>query len=142
MIARKLIFAPLAASALALAVSLPAAAQGGSYLAGVKTHHLATSTVPENGDQNPYAMAFVPASVGSLKQGTLLVDNFNDKNNLQGTGSTIIAYDPAAQAMSTFATVPHDLKGCPGGVGLTTALAVLKSGWVIVGSAPSTDGTG
>jgi len=33
------------------------------------------------------------------------------------------------------------LQGCPGGVGLTTALAVLKSGYVIVGSAPSTDGT-
>ena len=31
--------------------------------------------------------------------------------------------------------------GCAPGVGLTTAMAMLKSGWVIVGSAPSTDGT-
>src|SRR5579864_222445 len=30
---------------------------------------------------------------------------------------------------------------CPGGVGLTTALVVLRSGWVIVGSLPTTDGT-
>lgn len=30
---------------------------------------------------------------------------------------------------------------CPGGVGLTTALAVLRTGWVIVGSLPTTDGT-
>ena len=30
--------------------------------------------------------------------------------------------------------------GCPGGVGLTTALVVLRSGWVIVGSLPTTDG--
>jgi len=30
---------------------------------------------------------------------------------------------------------------CPGGVGLTTALAVLRSGWVVVGSLPTTDGT-
>jgi hypothetical protein len=30
---------------------------------------------------------------------------------------------------------------CPGGVGLTTALSVLRSGWVIVGSLPTTDGT-
>jgi hypothetical protein len=30
---------------------------------------------------------------------------------------------------------------CPGGVGLTTALAVFRSGWVIVGSLPTTDGT-
>jgi hypothetical protein len=30
---------------------------------------------------------------------------------------------------------------CPGGVGLSTALVVLRSGWVIVGSLPTTDGT-
>jgi hypothetical protein len=30
---------------------------------------------------------------------------------------------------------------CPGGVGLTTALAVLRSGWVIVGSLPTANGT-
>jgi hypothetical protein len=30
---------------------------------------------------------------------------------------------------------------CPGGVGLTTALSVLRSGWVIVGSLPTTDGS-
>ncbi len=29
----------------------------------------------------------------------------------------------------------------PGGVGLTTALAVLPSGWVVVGSLPTSDGT-
>jgi hypothetical protein len=29
---------------------------------------------------------------------------------------------------------------CPGGVGLTTALSVLSSGWVIVGSLPTSDG--
>jgi hypothetical protein len=35
-----------------------------------------------------------------------------------------------------------DLHGaCSGGVGLTTALAVLQSGWVIVGSLPTADGT-
>jgi sugar lactone lactonase YvrE len=30
---------------------------------------------------------------------------------------------------------------CPGGVGLTTALVVLRSGWVVVGSLPTADGT-
>jgi hypothetical protein len=30
---------------------------------------------------------------------------------------------------------------CPGGVGLTTALVVLRTGWVIVGSLPTSDGT-
>jgi hypothetical protein len=43
---------------------------------------------------------------------------------------------------SVFATLtPSKLHGsCPGGVGLTTALAVLKSGWVIVGSLPTANG--
>jgi sugar lactone lactonase YvrE len=134
-----------AASCLALAVAVPVRAHAAdyteSYLDGVKTHHLATSAVPENGDQNPYAMAFVPATVGGLTKGDLLVDNFNNKGNLQGLGSTIISYSPATGKTTTFATIPANVQGCPGGVGLTTAMAVLKSGWVIVGSAPSTDGT-
>jgi hypothetical protein len=43
---------------------------------------------------------------------------------------------------SLFAQIdPTTLPGpCPGGVGLTTALVVLRSGWVIVGSLPTTDG--
>jgi len=43
--------------------------------------------------------------------------------------------------MSTFARIPRTLAGCPGGIGLTTAMAVLQSGWVVVGSMPSQDGT-
>jgi hypothetical protein len=131
----------LALSCLVLAAAVPAHAQDAGYLAGTKKHHLATSTVPENGDQNPYAMAVAPVSTGALQKDDLLVDNFNNKGNLQGTGSTIIDYRPATGQMTTFATVPVNLPGCPGGVGLSTAMVVLKSGWVIVGSAPSTDGT-
>ena len=137
MTTRKILIQMLAASCLAL----PARAQTASYLAGMKTHHLVTSTVPANGDQNPYAMVVAPVTAGALRQGDLLVDNFNNKNNLQGTGSTIIDYRPGTGETSTFAAVPQNLPGCPGGVGLSTAMAVLKSGWVIVGSAPSTDGT-
>ena len=45
--------------------------------------------------------------------------------------------------MRTFATIDSaKLPGpCPGGVGLTTALVVLRSGWVVVGSLPTADGT-
>jgi hypothetical protein len=43
--------------------------------------------------------------------------------------------------MTTFSVIPRDLAGCPGGIGLSTAMTMLKTGWVIVGSAPSTDGT-
>jgi hypothetical protein len=40
-----------------------------------------------------------------------------------------------------FTKLPQKLPECPGGVGLTTAMTMLKSGWIIVGSTPSTDGT-
>lgn len=115
----------------------PAAA----YLAGIKKHETVGSSVPGNGDQNPYAMAFVPVSSGDLKQGDLLVDNFNNNANLQGMGTTIVNYHPDTGKVTLFATIPKNLPGCPGGIGLSTAMVVLKSGWVIVGSAPSTDGT-
>jgi hypothetical protein len=111
------------------------------FLAGVKTHHLLTSTQPENGDQNPYALVVAPVAAGTVQKGDVLVDNFNNNANLQGTGSTIIDYRPSTGQMTTFATLPRNLPGCPGGVGLSTAMTMLKSGWVIVGSAPSTDGT-
>jgi sugar lactone lactonase YvrE len=80
-------------------------------------------------------------TAGTVKKGDVLVDNFNNSANFQGMGSTIIDYNPATQQTTTFASIPQNLPGCPGGVGLSTAMAMLKSGWVIVGSAPSTDGT-
>ena len=44
-------------------------------------------------------------------------------------------------SVSTFAQIHGPLPGaCPGGVGLTTALAVLPGGWVVVGSLPTSDG--
>jgi hypothetical protein len=100
------------------------------------------STVPANGDLNPYGLVVVPATVGSLTRGNLLVSNFNNAANLQGTGTTIVQISPDG-TMSLFAQIDAgNLPGpCPGGIGLTTALAVLKTGWVIVGSLPTTDGT-
>ena len=100
------------------------------------------STVPSNGDLNPYGVAVVPASSGSLVQGNILVSNFNNSQNLQGTGTTIVQISPSG-SVTLFAQIDaNSLPGpCPGGVGLTTALSVLKTGWVIVGSLPTTDGT-
>ena len=100
------------------------------------------STVPANGDVNPYGIARVPESSGSLVQGNILVSNFNNSANLQGTGTTVVQISPEGNT-SLFAQIdPANLPGpCPGGIGLTTALAVLRTGWVIVGSLPTTDGT-
>jgi hypothetical protein len=94
------------------------------------------STIPPNGDLNPYGVAFVPqgfARGGLLNPGDVLVSNFNNSNNLQGTGTTIVRVTPDNQTSVFF-------QGSPG-LGLTTALGVLKRGYVIVGNLPSTDGT-
>ncbi|MFI5096468.1 MAG: hypothetical protein ACHQT6_00700 [Candidatus Acidiferrales bacterium] len=101
-----------------------------------------SSTVPTNGDINPYGLVRVPRSVGNLQEGHYLVSNFNASSNAQGTGTTIVDVSPGG-ALTLFAQIDaSSLPGpCPGGVGLTTALAVLRTGWVIVGSLPTSDGT-
>jgi DNA-binding beta-propeller fold protein YncE len=94
------------------------------------------STVPANGDVNPYGIAFVPAGFpkgGPLMPGDLLIANFNNSDNLQGTGTTIVRVTPSLQTSVFYQGPP--------GVGLDTGLAVLKRGYVIVGALPSTDGT-
>lgn len=101
-----------------------------------------TSTVPSNGDVNPYGIVRVPRSTGRLTAGDILISNFNGSGNLQGTGTTIVQIAPSGGltvfAQINAATLPGS---CPGGVGLTTALTVLRTGWVIVGSLPTADGT-
>jgi hypothetical protein len=105
-----------------------------------------TSTNPGNGDQNPYGVAVVPRSQGLLQKGDVLVSNFNNAStptggNQQGTGSTIVEISPTG-ALTPFAQITAaSVPACTGGVGLTTALVVLRSGWVIVGSLPTADGT-
>ena len=94
------------------------------------------STVPSNGDQNPYGVAFVPSGFpgnSPLHPGNMLVSNFNNGQNQQGTGTTIVSVTPAGN-VSTFYQNPNT-------PGLSTALAVLKSGYVLVGNVPAPDGT-
>ena len=117
------------------------AAQPPSFLDSIRRQTTLTSTVPENGDQNPYAIVVAPVSAGVIQKDDVLVTNFNNDGNLQGLGTTIVAFNPTTKKLTTFASLPRNLAGCPGGIGLTTAMTMLKSGWVIVGSAPSADGT-
>jgi hypothetical protein len=126
-----------ASSSTAATTQTPRAA----FIAPLTTAGTLGSTVPANGDVNPYGLVLVPASVGKLQAGDLLVSNFNDKENNQGTGTTIDQVTSAGKS-TLFATVDAKaLPGaCPGGVGLTTALNVLPGGYVIVGSLPTTNG--
>ncbi len=94
------------------------------------------STIPANGDLNPYGVAFVPTGFptgGTIHPGDVLVSNFNNSDNLQGTGTTIVNV-PAGDAPALF------FQGHKG-IGLSTALAVLEEGLVVVGNFPTADGS-
>ena len=100
-----------------------------------------SSTVPGNGDVNPYGVAFVPNGFprgGTLLAGDVLVSNFNNSNNLQGTGTTIVQLTPTGTLAPPGTAVAFFSSALPG---LSTALGVLSAGYVIVGNVPTTDGT-
>ncbi len=127
--------AAVVAACLSLVPRLMAQMPGFQNVLGHLANPTAVSTVPSNGDVNPYGVAFVPAGfapAGLLQPGDILVSNFNNSQNLQGTGTTIV--DIRNGQPSLF------FQGRPG-LGLTTALRVLKSGLVLVGNLPTTDGT-
>ena len=93
------------------------------------------STVPSNGDVNPYGVAFVPSQFptgGLLNPGDILVSNFNNSQNLQGTGTTITKISGSTPTLFFQGKGP---------LGLSTGLAVLKAGLVLVANFPTTDGT-
>ena len=93
----------------------------------------ASTVPPANGDVNPYGVAFVPPGFptgGCSKPGDVLVSNFNNSLNQQGTGTTIVDISPNGSQSLFFQD-----SSAPG---LDTALGVLKRGFVIVGNLPGT----
>jgi hypothetical protein len=124
---------------LAILLLLPAAvlAQEEDHQPFLPSPVQSVSTVPANGDVNPYGVAFVPAQFpkgGAANSGDILVSNFNAASNLQGTGTTIVDIPAAGGTPSLFfqSSTP---------AGLTTALNILRKGFVLVGNFPSPDGT-
>jgi hypothetical protein len=115
------------------AFAIAAQAQPGAFL---PPQVYDISTVPSNGDVNPYGVAFIAsnfqAGTGPLLPGDILVSNFNNNQNLQGTGSTIVRFSNNQQTLFFQGSA---------GIGLSTALGTLQKGLIVVGNAPSTDGT-
>src|ERR1700676_3994659 len=100
-----------------------------------------SSTVPSNGDLNPYGVAFVPEGFpagGPIAAGDVLIANFNSSANIQGTGTTITQFTPTGAIASPGNAAIFFESTLPG---LSTALGVLKGGFVLVGNVPTTDGT-
>lgn len=128
-------------TATATALASPHAYGGGAFINALHRNSLVGSTVPANGDVNPYGVAVVQRTQGRLVRGDILVSNFNNSKNLQGTGSTIVEMSPTGKRTLFTHVTKASLPGkCPGGIGLTTAL-VIVNGWVIVGNLPSKDGS-
>jgi len=109
-----------------------------------------SSTIPANGDLNPYGIAFVPdgfPSGGVISPGDVLVSNFNDIMNCQGRGTTIIQFTPNNPGSSVAPGVSAGMNGnattffTSSQFGLSTALGVLKGGFVLVGNVSSPDDT-
>lgn len=100
-----------------------------------------STTIPANGDLNPYGVAFVPSGFpkgGAIAAGDVLVSNFNNSANLQGLGTTIVKLTPTGPVALPGAAVTFLTSALPG---LSTALGVLRGGFVLVGNVPTTDGT-
>jgi hypothetical protein len=126
------------AGALGIVAAFAAYADGdGAFLPKLTN----SSTVPANGDVNPYGVAFVPEGFpggGAIKPGDVLVSNFNSSSGLQGTGLTIIQFDPRGPIAPPGTATVFFTSALPG---LSTALGVLRGGFVVVGNVPTTDGT-
>ena len=97
---------------------------------------LQVSTIPGNGDINPYGLAFVPfgfPSSNALTPGQILVSNFNNTAT-QGLGTTIISINPASGNTALF------FQGSSP-IGFTNALTIARTGLVFGGSLPTSGGT-
>ena len=111
--------AATAAAATVAALAVASAAQAAPPPSFINHFHkirTIASTVPHNGDVNPYGVAVVRRSIGRLVKGDVLISNFNNSKNLQGTGTTIVQISPGGHrtvfAHITRSTLPGR---CPGG---------------------------
>jgi sugar lactone lactonase YvrE len=134
--------APFFSAVIALVLlAFPAAASQKAFISQFHKIRTLAPTAPKKGsakgDINPYGVAVVPRSMGKLVKGDVLVSNFNNSKNQQGTGSSIVEVSPGGHAR-VFAVVPRPTS--TKAVGLTTALVALKSGFVVVGSLPAPGG--
>src|SRR6202167_1067653 len=78
----------------------------------LNTVTLLSTTVPANGDVNPYGVAQIPRSHGNLIEGRFLISNFNNSTNAQGTGTTIVQIAPDG-TFSQFAQIDAAKVDCP-----------------------------
>jgi len=129
--------AGIGAALIALAfarVALPAFALAAGFSSPFLPQQV--STIPANGDLNPYGLAFVPFAFPpshAVKPGQILVSNFNNQTT-QGLGTTIVSIDPSSAHTGLFFQATS-------AIGFTNALTIAHAGLVFAGSLPTSGGT-
>lgn len=85
---------------------------GDSVLKRLDDQRTIGSTIPSNGDQNPYGLDVAKSDAGLLETGDLVVCNFNNSANIQGTGTTIIALHAHPGSKPRLIAQNSSLLGC------------------------------
>jgi hypothetical protein len=67
---------------------------------------------PKFGQLNPYGLTVAPITSGKYTKGDLVVCNFNDKKNVQGTGFTVVALHPKPGSKPILVSSSKTLVGC------------------------------
>ena len=96
-----------------LVSAAPTVARDASVLSS--PHRISTigSTIdPLNGDQNPYGLTIAPKGGNIIAAGDLVACNFNDKQNIQGLGTSIVVLKPVVGAKPRHLIADPTLTGC------------------------------
>ncbi len=84
-----------------------------SILKKLKKQLVIGSTIsPKLKQLNPYGLTVAPSTNGAFTAGDLVVCNFNDKGNVQGTGYTIVALHPTPGSSPRSVSEDKLLLGC------------------------------
>jgi hypothetical protein len=67
---------------------------------------------PVTGDINPYGLDVAKVSAGKVTAGDLVICDFNDPQNVQGTGRSVVALHPVVGSHPISVTGNHPLTGC------------------------------
>jgi hypothetical protein len=93
-----------AAVAAVTAMSSAAPAYGAVATGGIGAapDETVASVIAPDGDRDPFGIAIVPLTMGTLTAGNLLVAEFGDKQGTAGAGTTILQVNPATGKTSVF----------------------------------------
>ena len=84
-----------------------------SVLTTLNTEQTIGSTSPSTpGDLNPYGLDIAKTTAGNITAGDLVVCDFNNPGNVQGTGTEIVSLHPVVGSTPTLIAKDNTLTGC------------------------------